>query len=383
MQQHIRPQIVLQNSATFDRFLSPLRSALEQITPLESRCNRPLTFQFEDEIKALVYYHVNHFESANHLLQTLSESTFARTAVAPPEGIASSTFYEAIGSRGLPQLQQVFSLLATYASAVIPKAHSELGKLVVVDPTLIDCSLSMIFADYREGSHKMQAHIGFDPHGSIPGGFVLTEGKADAHQHVETLVKPRETGVMDRYFQCHADFDRWDSQGRLYVCRIKENTGKCVVGKLTESPQGKIMSDELVILGSSDKTYTLTPVRLVVFRVRQKVYWIATNRFDLTAEQVAYVYRLRWAIEVFFGWWKRFMRVYHLISRSRYGLAVQLLAGLITYLLLAIYCHEQFGEKVSIRRVRELQHTSRNESIHLIFFPVILFPLFQFKFAKS
>jgi transposase len=383
MQHHIRPQIVLKDSATFDRFLAPLRSALSQITPLESRCNRPLTFQFEDEIKALVYYHVHHFDSANHLLQTLSQDTFARSEVVPPEGIAPSTFYEAIGSRGLPQLQQVFSLLASYASAVIPKAHSELGKLVVVDPTLIDCTLSMIFADYRVGSNKMQAHIGFDPHRSIPGGIVLTEGKADAHQHVETLVQSRETGILDRYFQCHADFDRWDSQGRFYVCRIKEGTGKHVVKKNPVTPGSSILSDEWVILGSSDETYTHTPVRLVVFRVGQKVYWIATNRFDLSAKQVAEVYRLRWAIEVFFGWWKRFMRVYHLISRSRYGLAVQLLSGLITYLLLALYCHEQFGEKVSIRRVRELQHTSRNESICLILFWVILYPLFLYKYATS
>ena len=286
MQQHIRPHIVLKDSATFDRFLAPLLSVLTQINPLESRSNRPFTFQFEDEIKALVYYYVHYIESANHLLQTLSEDTFARNT-------RRHRFHEAIGSRELLPLQQVFSLLATYASAVIPKTHSTLGKLVVVDPTLIDCSLSMIFAHYRERSNKMQAHIWFDPHGSIPGSFVFTEGKTDAHQHVETLVKPKETGVMDRYFQGHADFVRWDSQGRFYVCRIKEGTRKYVVKKNPVTLGSSILSDEWGILGSSDETYTHTLVRLVVYRVGQKVYWIATNRFDLTAEQEAEVYRLR------------------------------------------------------------------------------------------
>ena len=41
---------------------------------------------------------------------------------------------------------------------------------------------------------------------------------------------------------------------------------------------------------------------------------------------------------------------------------VQMLAGLITYLLLAIYCHEQFNEKVPIKRVRELRINIQNES---------------------
>ena len=40
---------------------------------------------------------------------------------------------------------------------------------------------------------------------------------------------------------------------------------------------------------------------------------------------------------------------------------IQLLAGLITYLLLSIYCHEQYNEKVSIKRVREIRIKIRNE----------------------
>ena len=70
---------------------------------------------------------------------------------------------------------------------------------------------------------------------------------------------------------------------------------------------------------------------------------------------------MRWDIEKFFAWWKRYLKVYHLIARSEYGLMVQILAGLITYLLLAIYCREQHNEKVSIKRVRELRIRIQNE----------------------
>ena len=41
---------------------------------------------------------------------------------------------------------------------------------------------------------------------------------------------------------------------------------------------------------------------------------------------------------------------------------VQILAGLITYLLIAIYCHNNFNEKVSIKRVRELRIKIKNEA---------------------
>ena len=39
-----------------------------------------------------------------------------------------------------------------------------------------------------------------------------------------------------------------------------------------------------------------------------------------------------------------------------------MLAGLITYLLLIIYCHEQHSEPVNIHRVRQLRNQILNES---------------------
>ena len=75
--------------------------------------------------------------------------------------------------------------------------------------------------------------------------------------------------------------------------------------------------------------------------------------------------QIRLKNQKFFGWWKRHLRVYHLIARSKHGLMVQILSGLITYLLLAIYCHEQHGEQVSIKRVRELRIKIQNETREL------------------
>lgn len=40
---------------------------------------------------------------------------------------------------------------------------------------------------------------------------------------------------------------------------------------------------------------------------------------------------------------------------------VQMLAGLITYILLAIYCHDEYQEPVSVLRLREICFKIRNE----------------------
>ena len=116
-----------------------------------------------------------------------------------------------------------------------------------------------------------------------------------------------------------------------------------------------------VLLGTPNVNQTKKPVRIVGYKIKNKDYWVATDRFDLSAEDVAAIYKLRWDIETFFAWWKRHLKVYPILARTEYGLMVQLLAGLITYLLLAIYCHEQYQEKVNINRVRELRTTIQNE----------------------
>ncbi len=167
---------------------------------------------------------------------------------------------------------------------------------------------------------------------------------------------------MDCYNQCHKDFDSWQTEGKHFVCRIKITTHKTVIETASVTCDSIIFYDATVLLGTPNVNQTKKPVRLVGYRVDGKKYWVATDRYDITAEEVACVYKLRWDIEIFFGWWKRHLKVYHLIARSQYGLMVQILGGLITYLLIAMYCHNNFNERVSIKRVRELRIKIKNEA---------------------
>ncbi len=55
------------------------------------------------------------------------------------------------------------------------------------------------------------------------------------------------------------------------------------------------------------------------------------------------------------------MKVGRLIARSKHCLIVQIFGGLISYRLMAINCREQYNEKVSIERIRELRIKINNE----------------------
>ena len=346
---------------SFDKFYLPIDKAKYGMPQLVSRGNRPLKMTFDDQLRALIFFHLEEHTSAQHLLQVLEEDGFASNNIAPVQGIKKSSFAEAINNRGLEQLSHIYQNLQTQAISDLPKEHDGLGDLISIDGSLIDACLSMQWADYRKGSKKAKVHLGFDINHGIPRKVFLTDGKGPERPFVSMILSSGQTVVLDRGYQAHDLFDLWKEEGKHFLCRIKAKTKKKHIERKNINPDSNIFYDAIVLLGTPGINQTKKPVRLVGYIVDGTKYWVATDRFDLTAEQIAFIYKLRWDVEKFFAWWKRHLKVYHLIARSEYGLMVQILAGLITYLLLAIYCREQYNEKVSIKRVRELRIKIQNE----------------------
>lgn len=348
-------------SKEFKSILTPVLSKLPRLPKLEARGNRPLQMTFEDQLKILVYFHLQEHRSARHLMQELEESDFARAVIAPEDGIKKSSFSEALNTRGLEQLVVLFEELQKDAAKIIPKKHKELGNLVAIDGSVIDAVPSMHWADYSSTQKKAKVHLAFDLNRGLPRKLCLTDCKVDERPYASQLLEKGQTGVMDRNYQEYSLFDLWQEDKKHFLCRIRKDAVKTVLKQNEIEPESTVFYDAIVLLGTPKVNQTKKKVRVVAYRVKNVDYWIATDRLDLSAENVANIYKLRWDIETFFGWWKRHLKVYHLIARSNYGLMVQIMAGLITYLLLAIYCHEQYKEKVSIKRLRELRIAIQND----------------------
>ena len=123
--------------------------------------------------------------------------------------IKKSIFFDAINSRGLEQLQILFSKLQKIAGKSICDQYKALGDLIAVDGSLINCCLSMIWADYKTDKNKAKIHLGFNVNRGIPSQLEITTGNANELHYVDTLVQPGEKGIFDRNYQCYRDFGHW------------------------------------------------------------------------------------------------------------------------------------------------------------------------------
>jgi hypothetical protein len=362
MPRTLKPHASKNQEPSFRELWQPVENLRQDMPVLQSRGNRELKMTFEQQLKSLILFHLEEYDSARHLLQVLEQDDFARSFIAPPQGISRSSYGEALNTRGLEQLIFVYEKLQAQAAATLPNAHPRLGELVAIDGTLIDAVCSMTWADYSSTTKKAKIHLGFDINRGIPEKVHLTDGKGDEGPVVSQLLSPGQTGIMDRNYQCYRNFDLWQEQKLHFVCRIKASTIKTCLETFPVPEDGPVFHDALMRLGSPRANQTQHPLRVVGYRVDDNKYWVATSRLDLPATDIALIYKLRWEIEKFFGWWKQHLNVYPLIARSPYGFMVQVLGGLITYLLLAIYCHNHFQERVSINRVRELRINIQNEA---------------------
>ena len=75
--------------------------ALQDIRTLSARGDRPLKMTLEDQLNALIYFHLEEHESARDLVHDLKHNEFAKACIAPKGGIGLSSFCEAI-SHELP-----------------------------------------------------------------------------------------------------------------------------------------------------------------------------------------------------------------------------------------------------------------------------------------
>jgi len=164
----IEPLSKKQKTPSFHELLVPIDNIINHVPILQSKGNRSLQMNFEQQLKALIFYHLEEHSSGRHLLEVLEKDDFAKTNIAPPDGIKKSSFFEAINHRGLEQLLYIFQRLQADAAQILPKQHESLGDIVSIDGSSIDAFLSMHWADYRDGSKKAKAHLGFDINHAIP-----------------------------------------------------------------------------------------------------------------------------------------------------------------------------------------------------------------------
>lgn len=250
---------------------------------------------------------------------------------------------------------KIFEEFAYYLIAIARRIRANeifqiKGQVYAFDSSTIDLCLSVFWwARFVKTKSGIKLHTLLDLNTEIPAFIHITAAHVHDMNVMDFLFY--ESGayyIFDRGYVDYARLYKITLHSAFFVIRAKKNlrftrmySNKCdksagvrsdQIGKLSNLETFKEYPEKLRRI----KFYDQESDRNLVF---------LTNNFELSALQVAYLYKKRWQIEVFFKWVKQHLKVKSFWGTTENAVRIQIYTAIIAYCLVAI-----IAEKLKIDR---------------------------------
>jgi IS4 transposase len=203
-------------------------------------------------------------------------------------------------------------------------------------------SLSRKWATFSTGVCGAKAHIVYDPDADQPLYLMVTA--ANVNDITAAKEMPIEAGATYVFDLGYYDFGWWaalDEAGCRIVTRLKANTPFEIVEDRLVLPGSSIQSDRTGHLPKRLAYHRKNPMSGLVREIQVmietgKVLRIFTNDLTASAQEIADLYKRRWAIELFFRWVKQTLKIDHFVGTTENAVRIQIVVALIGFLLLRL-----------------------------------------------
>jgi len=230
--------------------------------------------------------------------------------------------------------------------SMLKLAHRGLRRHVSEATFLIDStsvrltSLSADWARFSKGVYGAKAHVIYDPDADRPTYSVVTAANVNDISVAKTMpIVPGATYVFDLGYYDYGWWAGLADVGCRIVTRFKSNTTLTLCEELPVPEGGAILSDRIGHLPARQAKNRRNPFEDPVREIRvvtetNKTLRILTNDLDGEAQEIADLYKRRWAIELFFRWVKQTLRINKFLGTSENAVRIQIAVSLIAFLLL-------------------------------------------------
>jgi Transposase DDE domain/Domain of unknown function (DUF4372) len=247
-------------------------------------------------------------------------------------------------SNALRPFEIFAGLLSALMNSLQAGYRRKIGDCVrLIDSTSVKLSsLSGKWATFSEGVCGAKAHIIYDPDADQPLYLMVTPSNVnDITAAKEMPIEAAATYVFDLGYYDYGWWAKLDRAGCRIVTRLKSNTPFAVAEDRPVPPGSSILSDRTGYLPSRLAASRKNPMSGLIREVRVmiktgKVLRILTNDLTASAQEIADLYKRRWAIELFFRWVKQTLKITHFFGTSENAVRIQIAVALIAFLLLRL-----------------------------------------------
>ncbi len=239
-------------------------------------------------------------------------------------------------------------LFTDLLALMIARAHRGLRRTLAETTYLIDATglrldrRTLAWARFSAKVCGAKLHVVYDADADRPIYAAVTPARVNDITAAQAMpIEPGATYVFDLGYYDYAWWAKLDQAQCRIVTRFRSSTPLAVAEELPVPPGTTILSDRIGHLPPRLSKSRLNPFQDPVREVRVqldtgKVLRILSNDLDAPAQQIADLYKRRWAIELFFRWVKQILKITRFLGISENAVRIQIAIALIAFLLLRL-----------------------------------------------
>lgn len=220
------------------------------------------------------------------------------------------------------------------------------NKVYAFDSSTISLCLSVFWwTKLHHGKGGVKLHELYDVKTDIPAFSIITD--ASLHDSKVMGLIPYEEGsfyIFDRAYMVTKMLYLIESKKSFFVVREKHKMVYDVIQDIGyNNSQTGVMADQIIrFRGNKTKTNYPKELRRVVYYDKEgnRTFVFYTNNTDITAEEVALLYKYRWRVELFFKWLKQHLRIKEFYGTSENAVKIQIYSAIIAYCLVVVVQEE-------------------------------------------
>ena len=242
------------------------------------------------------------------------------------------------------------------------------GKVYAFDSTTIDLCLNVFWwAKFRKKKGGIKVHTLYDVETQIPKFFHITEAKVhDSKAMKEIPYEPSAYYIFDRGYNDFKSLYHIHLVKAKFVVRAKKNLKYKAVKWKRRLPKNVLSDSTIELTGHYPHKYYPEQFRLVRYwdGEQKREFIFITNAMDISALQVAELYRNRWKVELFFKWLKQHLKIKKFWGTTENAVRIQIYSAICAYCLVAIIQHDMHLSR-STYEVLQILSISLTDKTHL------------------
>lgn len=265
---------------------------------------------------------------------------------------AKSTAGDGLRGRDNAFFEAVYFMLLEHFKPLL--SVSRIDKTSFSKLFIFDSSTIRLFSDVmkgvgrnpkNEGKKKggLKVHMMIDAHSDTPEFVKISEAKRHDKNFLKYLhLAAHSMIVFDRAYNHYLQFAQWTERSINFVCRLKKNAVYTVqkvlfAQELAKGEQGVLCEEHIHLTYKENKQVKALCLRKVTYRDdKGRMYEFITNNFEISREEVCFLYKLRWNIELLFKKLKQNFQLHYFYSETENGIKTQIWCTLIAQLLLQV-----------------------------------------------